>query len=89
MLPVSKIIIDVREPAEFTSSHVDDSVNIPLSKLMHGVAAAQAISKDKEIVLYCNSGNRSALAKNIFENFGFSKVTNGISQQHIEQSNHA
>jgi rhodanese-related sulfurtransferase len=56
---------------------------------MHGVAAAQAISKDKEIVLYCNSGNRSALAKNIFENFGFSKVTNGISQQHIEQSNHA
>jgi len=84
---VNKIIIDVREPAEYTTSHVDDALNVPLSKIMHGDTALQGLSKDNEIILYCNSGSRSSLAKNIFENFGFSKVTNGINQQSVEQLN--
>lgn len=81
---MTKIIIDVREPEEFASGHVEGAVNIPLDQLLAGSKQLVGARKDTEIVLYCRTGNRSALAKNILESYGFTKIINGLNKQHIE-----
>ncbi|MFY7843026.1 MAG: rhodanese-like domain-containing protein [Rhabdochlamydiaceae bacterium] len=49
------LLIDVREPEEYVISHIERSVNIPLSKLdIKGLSY-----RDRKIVLYCRSGYRS------------------------------
>ena len=53
------LIIDVRTKEEFKDGHVKQAVNIPLDNLgkyYHN------IPKNKEIIVYCQSGNRSGMA---------------------------
>lgn len=52
-------IIDVREPSEFASGHIQSSANIPLGKLE---ADLSKISKDKDIILVDLNGTRSFAA---------------------------
>lgn len=79
-----RIVIDVREPEEFAASHVENAINLPLSGLMSGQANLDTFPKDSEIVLYCNSGNRSGVAAQIFQSQGFTRVVNGINQVTVE-----
>ena len=81
-----KVIIDVREPAEFATGHVNGAVNVPPSQLLAGSKLLKGVSKDTEIILYCRSGNRSNVAKNILNQLGFTNVTNGINKGHVEAS---
>ncbi|MCA9332594.1 rhodanese-like domain-containing protein [Candidatus Saccharibacteria bacterium] len=81
---MNRIIIDVREPSEYASGHVQGAINIPPSELMSGAKALDDVPKDTEIVLYCVSGSRSNVAKNILQNMGFSNLVNGINRQHVE-----
>lgn len=50
------LLIDIREPDEFSAGHVPGAVNMPLSSL-----APSAVPKpaDKTVVIMCRSGNRS------------------------------
>ena len=52
------VLIDVRTPGEFASSHHQNAVNIPLGNL----AQISNVVKDKKspILLYCHSGSRAA-----------------------------
>lgn len=79
---MNRIIIDVREPHEFEDGHTKGSINIPLSKLATSKEISE-ISKDSEIIVYCNSGNRSDVAFNLLRQKGFNNVINGINQQQI------
>jgi rhodanese-related sulfurtransferase len=58
-------VIDVREPDEYQSGHVDGALNIPLSELMNSANKLAALPKDSNIIVYCQSGNRSNEAMNI------------------------
>ena len=49
-------LIDVRTEEQFAESHIGGAVNIPYNKL--GVQITQ-IPKDKKVVLYCNTGQKS------------------------------
>lgn len=49
-------VIDVREPVEYASGHIDGSLNIPLTRL------PQAVLPLGPLVLVCQSGNRSGRA---------------------------
>ncbi|WP_428086529.1 rhodanese-like domain-containing protein [Candidatus Thioglobus sp.] len=64
-------LVDVRSAAEFSRGALPDAINLPLQGIMN---AANIIDKDKEIVLYCVSGARSATAKNYLVQMGFDKV---------------
>ena len=44
------------------------------------------LAKDAEIILYCNSGNRSEIAKQIFQQNGFNNSVNGINMQHVTKN---
>lgn len=82
MLDTTKTIyIDAREPSEFGQRHLQGALNIPLSSI-NGTTQI-GLPKDTKIVIYCNSGNRSAAAMQKLQALGYTNVENGISQDAI------
>ncbi|MGE7903214.1 rhodanese-like domain-containing protein [Peribacillus sp. NPDC094092] len=69
----NKQFIDVRTPNEYRGNHIKDFKNIPLSELGK---RAQELSKDKEVVVICQSGMRSSNACKVLKKSGFEEVTN-------------
>lgn len=67
-------IVDVRTPAEFKSGHIRGAINLPLQSLS---SQLNKINKDKPVITCCASGMRSASAKTLLRNAGFSEVHNG------------
>jgi molybdopterin/thiamine biosynthesis adenylyltransferase/rhodanese-related sulfurtransferase len=53
------LLVDVREPAEWEIIKIPGAVLIPKGDILNGSALAQ-LPQDREIVLYCKSGVRSA-----------------------------
>lgn len=68
-----KQFIDVRTPGEFKGNHIRGFRNIPLDQLL---LSSDSLSKDKEVVLICQSGMRSNKASKSLRKSGFNKVTN-------------
>lgn len=81
---MKRLIIDVREPYEFERGHVAGAINIPPFELMAGTSHLDNVPKDTELVLYCHSGSRSRVSKNILEDQGFTNVVNGINKDFVE-----
>lgn len=67
-------IIDVRTPAEFNGGHIKGAKNIPLQTIGSNLSK---INKNKPVITCCASGARSAAAKSILKNSGFTEVYNG------------
>jgi rhodanese-related sulfurtransferase len=69
------LMLDVREQAEFAQSHILNSRLLPLSQLE---ARAGDIDKykDKPVIVYCATGNRSSTAVAMLKKRGFSNVLN-------------
>ncbi len=74
------ILIDIREPDEYARGHIPGAIHVPrgmlefqiLKTLEHiGVDAHQA---DADMVLYCGTGGRSALAAKSLDEMGFRNV---------------
>lgn len=68
------LVVDVRTPQEFAEGHYPKALNIPVDQI--GERSKELGNKDREIILYCRSGNRSGRAKQILEAQGFKKVYN-------------
>lgn len=68
------LLLDVRTAAEFAAGHLPKAKNVPVAELEHQLA--ELGSKDRAIVVYCQSGSRSALAKSVLKAAGFQKIAN-------------
>jgi phage shock protein E len=68
-------LIDVRTQGEFQNGHIKGAVLIPVSDLA-GRIAELGPQKDKKVLVYCHSGNRSLAASRILIGNGFKQVTN-------------
>ncbi|OBA79676.1 sulfurtransferase [Mycobacterium sp. 1164966.3] len=56
-------VVDVRTPAEFETTHITGSVNVPLDVLdKHSGEIAEYLDEEHEVVVVCRSGQRSATA---------------------------
>ena len=66
------LLLDVRSPGEFAERHIDGAVNIPVDSLNQRIA--EVGPKDRDVVVYCRSGNRSASAKRMLVAAGYAKV---------------
>lgn len=75
-LPENAVLIDVRSPAEFASGHLQDAVLLPLPALAQGVGSV-APDKDRPVIVYCQSGARSAMAQQQLRSMGYQNVVNG------------
>ncbi len=75
------VFIDVREEAEVNEGMIKGAVWIPLSQIEKDktteIERIKTISKDKEIYVYCRSGNRSGKVKDILEEAGLKAVNMG------------
>lgn len=69
------IILDVRRSDERDYQHIPNSLHIPLQELEQRVGELEPF-KDKEIVVYCRSGNRSAHACMYLKMMGFKNPMN-------------
>ncbi|MGI9199037.1 MAG: molybdopterin-synthase adenylyltransferase MoeB [Candidatus Nanopelagicaceae bacterium] len=67
-------LVDVREPEEFQAGYIDGALLLPVAKFVDG-SALKLLPRNKEIVLYCRSGVRSANCLSIIKNAGFSNST--------------
>ncbi len=61
-------ILDVREPFEFKSGHLENAVNIPLGNLRSRLSE---LDRNREIWAYCAVGQRSYFAARILDLHGF------------------
>ncbi len=66
------MLVDVRSEGEYSDGGIEGSVNIPIQELAGRMDELGA--KDGTIVVYCQSGGRSAMAKRLLERNGFSAV---------------
>jgi adenylyltransferase/sulfurtransferase len=64
-------LVDVREPNEYEIVSIPGAVLIPKDQILSG-AALEALPQDRQIVLHCKSGARSAECLAALKNAGFS-----------------
>mgnify|MGYP000859632298 FL=1 len=64
-------LVDVRMPDEFSGGYIPGAINISLQELNQKM---NKIPKDKPVVVYCRSGNRSAYAAQALIQAGYSEV---------------
>jgi phage shock protein E len=69
------LVIDVRTPSEFSFDHLPSAINIPLYQIETTLPRRV---KDKSLVLllHCQSGIRSGLAKRKLKALGYSNAFN-------------
>ena len=65
------VLVDVREPNEYEINKIPGSVLIPKGEILNGKAFDQ-LPQDKQIVLHCKSGVRSAEALAVLKGAGYS-----------------
>lgn len=67
------LIVDVRRADEFAAGHLPGAINIPHREIAARLTELRA-HQHREVVVYCESGRRAAIAVRILEQAGFTKV---------------
>ncbi|HET8603114.1 MAG TPA: ThiF family adenylyltransferase, partial [Marmoricola sp.] len=65
------VLVDVREPNEYEINRIPGSILIPKGEFLNGHALEQ-LPSDKQVVLHCKSGVRSAEALAVVKGAGYS-----------------
>jgi phage shock protein E len=65
------LLLDVRTPEEFATGHIPGAVNISVESLQSRLSE---VSNDAPIIVYCRSGNRSAVASKILSDANYSTI---------------
>ncbi|HXQ48350.1 MAG TPA: rhodanese-like domain-containing protein [Thermoplasmata archaeon] len=71
--PDQMLLLDVREPWERELAVIEPSVHIPMNEIADRAAE---LPTDREIVVYCHGGVRSAMVAGFLEHHGFRSVAN-------------
>lgn len=69
-----KCLLDVRTPEEFNSGHLPGAINIPVDELR---SRLEELPGDRQIVAYCQVGQRGYLATRILRQRGFNAANVG------------
>lgn len=67
------ILLDVRTMSEYEEKHIPNSILIPVD-VLKSEAENKLNDKNKTIIVYCRSGNRSRTASNILLKLGYKNV---------------
>ena len=76
------VILDVRTPLEYSSGHLNGSINLDFKSPSFSDQIAR-LDQNKAYLLYCRTGIRSARALLLMRSLGFTKLynlTKGIEQ---------
>jgi rhodanese-related sulfurtransferase len=67
-------VLDVREPAEFAGGCLPGAVNIPRGVLEFRIGTQPDCKPEMPVLVYCQSGGRSALAVEALRKMGYEKA---------------
>src|SRR3979411_1391158 len=68
------VVVDVREPEEWSAGHIPGARHVPKSYLESRIEGA-APNRSEHVILYCASGNRSAwAARTLLDDLGYEHV---------------
>ena len=71
------LLIDVRTAEEFNEEHAEGALHLPVDEIAKGeIGPLINVSKEAQIKLYCRSGTRSEMAKELLKDLGFKRVEN-------------
>jgi phage shock protein E len=79
------LLVDVRSQEEFDQGHLDGAALIPHTEIA-ARASELGDDKDRVIVLYCRTGNRSGKAKRTLEELGYTHVMNAGAYESLKRS---
>lgn len=65
------LVLDIRNPREWASKHIENSVNVPLNHLQERIAE---IPCERRIVVHCAGGYRSSIAAGILQQHGITDL---------------
>ncbi len=65
------LVLDIRNPREWQTKHIEASVNIPLNHLQDRIAE---IPRDRRIAVHCAGGYRSSIAASILHQHGITNL---------------
>ena len=68
LIEAGATLIDVRREYEFAAGHLEGARNIEMNEL---TAHAEEIDRERPVVFYCRSGNRSSMAADAFQQAGY------------------
>jgi rhodanese-related sulfurtransferase len=68
----SAVFLDVRDQQEVNLGMIPGAVHVSRGNLETKIEAA--VPRDAEVVIYCASGNRSALAADVMQQMGYANV---------------
>ena len=63
-----RTLVDVRTPKEFAAGHIPGATNIPVDELRERL---REITRDREVIAYCQVGMRGYLATRVLKQSGF------------------
>ena len=72
-IPADALLVDVREQHEWNAGHIEGAQHVPLSAFQNKF---QSIPRDRDVVLYCAVGARSAHALEFLRAQGYSRLKN-------------
>lgn len=73
-------LVDVRIPEQFAEKTAPGAINMPLAVIEENL---DFFRKQKQIVVFCNTGRQSSEAMEILKKNGITNVYNAKSLQHI------
>ncbi len=79
------VILDVRTNKEYEGGHIPGSIHVPLSDIGDKI---KKLKKDKELVVYCQSGNRSIWAIKRLMGMGYTNLFNLKGGYHAWKKTH-
>ncbi len=67
----SPLVLDVRAPGERRDKYIEGSVHLPLNRLKRQLGD---VPRDRQVVIQCAGGYRSAIAASILANHGWTEI---------------
>ena len=69
------LVIDVRSASEFSAGHLRAAINIPLDQI-EALVPRRVKDKNQVLLLHCQSGTRSSMAKKKLAALGYTQAFN-------------
>ena len=78
------LVIDVRTPGEYAQGHLPTAVNMPVESI-EAMLPKRVSDRDKVLLLHCQSGMRSGVARRKLRALGYQKAFNLGSYSRAQQ----
>ena len=65
------LLLDIRNPREWTARHIEGGVNVPLNRLQERIGE---IPRNRRIAVHCAGGYRSSIAASILHQYGITNL---------------